>query len=315
MSRPAGPGSGRAAPSRILFVFLDGVGIGVADPAVNPFLAAGERIPTLTALMGGRVPTLDDPSASGPMGSSFPLDATLDMDGTPQSGTGQTALLTGESAAEIFGGHFGPWAPVALRPLVEERNVLRTARDRGLRVAFANAYPRGWPGPRGERRVAAVPLAARGAGVLDRHEEALAEGRAVASELVNDGWREHLGHTGLPHVTPEQAGANLARVSREGDLTLFAHYATDSAGHRQELEAGIAALVKVDAFLRGVLGDLDVETLLIVASDHGNIEDSSAGHTRNPALGIAAGPAADRAERLSDIRQVPSLILEVLGAG
>ena len=166
MSRPAGPGTGRAAPSRVLFLFLDGVGIGAADPTANPFLAAGERISTLTALMGGRIPTLDEPSARGPDGSAFPLDATLDMEGTPQSGTGQTALLTGESAAELFGGHFGPWAPVALRPLVEERSVLRAARDRGLRVAFANAYPRGWPGPGRERRVAAVPLAARGAGVL-----------------------------------------------------------------------------------------------------------------------------------------------------
>jgi hypothetical protein len=198
---------------------------------------------------------------------------------------------------------------------VEERSVLRTARDRGLGVAFANAYPRGWPGPGRERRVAAVPLAARGAGVLDRHEEALADGRAVASELVNDGWREHLGHTGLPHVTPEQAGANLARVSSEAELTLFAHYATDSAGHRQDLEAGVTALVKVDTFLRGVLGGLDPETLLLVASDHGNIEDSTGGHTRNPALGIASGPSADRAARLSDIRQLPTFILEVLGAG
>lgn len=314
MSLPAGPDSGRAAPSRILFVFLDGVGIGAADATVNPFVAAGERIPTLTTLMGGRVPTLDAPSVGGPGGSSFPLDATLDVDGTPQSGTGQAALLTGESAAEIFGRHFGPWTPVALRSLVEERSVLRAARDGGRLVAFANAYPRGWPGPGRERRVAAVPLAARGAGVLDRHEEALAEGRAVASELVNDGWREHLGHTGLPRVTPEQAGVNLARVSREADLTLFAHYATDAAGHRQDVEVGVAALVKLDAFLRGLLDELTADTLLLIASDHGNLEDAGSGHTRNPVLGIARGPSFDRAARLSDIRQMPSFILETLGA-
>jgi hypothetical protein len=315
MTRPLGPDSGRAGSTRVVFVFLDGVGIGAADPTLNPFVAAGDRIPTLTALMGGRVPTLDEAAGRGSSGSSFPLDATLDMEGTPQSGTGQVALLTGESAAEMFGRHFGPWTPVALRPLVEDHSVLRAARDRGLRVAFANAYPRGWPGPRRERRLAAVPLAARGAGVLDRHEEALGEGRAVASELVNDGWRDHLGHAGLPRVTAEEAGANLAHISREADLTLFAHYATDTAGHRKSVDAGVAALTKVDAFLRGLVAAMRADTLLLVASDHGNLEDASAGHTRNPALGIAAGPGSDRAARLSDIRQVPSFILEVLGAG
>lgn len=308
-------GPGRATPARVLFLFLDGVGIGVDDPAVNPFLAAGESIPTLTALMGGRVPTLEAPTSEGPHGRSFPLDATLDMDGTPQSGTGQTALLTGESAAEMFGRHFGPWTPVALRPVVEQRSVLRAARDRGLGVTFANAYPRGWPGPGGSRRIAGPPLAARGAGVLDRHEEALAEGRAVASELVNDGWREHLGHGGLPRVTAEEAGANLARISAEADLTLFAHYTTDAAGHRKDVRAAVAALTRVDAFLRGLLAALGADTLLLVASDHGNLEDARVGHTRNPALGVASGPGAERARELSDIRQVPAFILRALGAG
>jgi len=213
MTPPLGPAPGRAVPTRALLVFLDGVGIGAADAATNPFVAGRDRIPTLLRIMGGRIPTLDEPHSDGPEGRAFPLGATLDVPGTPQSGTGQAALLTGESAAEIFGRHFGPWTPVSLRPLVEERSVLRVVRNRGLEVAFANAYPRGWPGPGGGRRLAGPPLAARGAGVLDRHEDALADGRAVASEILNAGWRDHLGHRSVPVITAAHAGANLARIS------------------------------------------------------------------------------------------------------
>lgn len=296
-----------AEPSRVLFVFLDGVGIGVDDPDVNPFFAA--HLPTFAELAGGRLPSLD----AWRTGRAFALDARLDTDGTPQSGTGQTALLTGEHSARIHGGHFGPWTPVRLRPLVEERSLLRRAVDAGRKVAFANAYPRGWPGPGGSRRVAGPPLAARGAGLLDRHEEALGSGDAVSSEIVNDGWRRHLGHDRLPDVTPEEAGGNLAGIAALHDLTLYAHYSTDTAGHRSEMTPAIRALERVDAFFAGLLERLEPGTLLFVASDHGNIEDVRTGHTTNPSLGLARGPGAEEARGLTDIREVAGFLLGRIG--
>lgn len=301
------------ARTKVLFIFLDGVGIGPADPEVNPFVRGHGRIPTLQRLTGGIIPTLGRETREGPDGTSFPLDARLDVDGTPQSGTGQAALLTGESTAEMYGRHFGPWTPVRLRPLVEERSVLRRAASAGKSVAFANAYPRGWPGERGGRRIAGPPLAARGAGALDRHEEALGRGEAVSSEIVNDGWRTHLGHDWLPVVTPEEAGANLARIGSSTDLTLYAHYATDTVGHRGSMEDAVEALVRVDRFLAGLLTDLSSDTLLLIASDHGNLEDVGGGHTRNPVLGIAAGPGAERATEMQDLRDVTGFVLDVLG--
>lgn len=271
-------------PARLLFVFLDGVGIGTDDPARNPFARA--VIPTLLQLMGGRIPTLDAPRVEGAHGRSFPLDASL-------CGTGQAALLTGANAPALFGRHFGPWTPVSLRPLVEERSILRRAGDAGAAVAFANAYPRGWPGPRGDRRVAGPPLAARAAGLLVRHHEDLGRGRAVSSEIVNDAWRRHLGHLDLPAVTEAEAGRNLARIAADAEFTLYAHYATDTAGHRGGMEGGVAALERVDRFLAGVREELPDDVTLLLASDHGNLEEVGAGHTLNPALGVASGPLAD----------------------
>jgi len=309
VSSPRERARGRA---RVLLVFLDGVGIGEEDPEVNPFARA--VLPTLLQHLGGRLPWIHDPVARGAGAVAFPLDAILGVEGVPQSGTGQAALLTGENAPRIHGRHFGPWTPVGLRPLVEKRSVLRRAQDAGLTVAFANAYPRGWPGPRGGRHVAAPPLAARGAGVLDRHEEALRAGRAVASEIVNDGWRRHLGHTSLPVVTEEEAGRHLARIAREADLTLYAHYATDTAGHRGGMDGAVGALERVDRFLAGVLADLPPSCALLVVSDHGNVEDVRAGHTHNPVLGMAMGAGSEEmASRLSSILDVAGAVLRFLG--
>lgn len=279
---------------------------------MNPFLSA--ELPTLKGLLGGTLPTLDTPHVAGTAGRAFPLDATLGVGGMPQSGTGQAALLTGESTAELYGRHFGPWTPVRLRPLVEERSMLRRAADAGRSVAFANAYPRGWPGPKGGRRIAGPPLAARGAGVLDRHEEALGAGEAVSSEIVNEGWRRHLGHDWLPEVTAAQAGQNLGRISNGAQLTLYAHYNTDTVGHRGDLDDAAKALGRVDTFLRGVLDTLSADTLLLIGSDHGNIEDATMGHTLNPALGFATGPGSERAASLTDVRDVAPLVLDLLGA-
>lgn len=216
----------------------------------------------------------------------MPLDATLGIEGRPQSGTGQTALFTGLNAARIFGRHFGPWTPVALRPVLSEHNLLRTATDGGAEVAFANAYPQWYPEGVSTRRQAAPPLSALSVGALTRHHDALRDGDAVASGIENTGWREQLGYAEIPIISAEEAGANLARIATTADLTVFAHYDTDYAGHEGTLASGVEALERVDRFLSGVLEHLERDTVLVVASDHGNVEEADGKHTRNEVMGL-----------------------------
>jgi 2,3-bisphosphoglycerate-independent phosphoglycerate mutase len=329
--------------SRVLFLFVDGVGLGEDDATVNPLAAA--RLPVLETLLDGERPLRAvagtgppagdaadaAPSPGHPGGRDSPadaatrllaLDAALGVPGTPQSGTGQSTLLTGENTAARFGRHFGPWVPTALRPLVREHSFLRRAVDAGLSVAFANAYPR----PLLERARAAQngrhlgplragpPLAALGAGLLTRHADDLGRGSAVASEIVNEGWRTRLGHVELPAVTPAEAGHNLAAIAADNDLTFFAHYTTDYVGHRGSFQEAVATLERLDSFLGGVLERLPEDVLLLVASDHGNIEDVRVEHTQNPALGLVCGNGAgELAEDLHSLLDIRASVTRVLG--
>ena len=298
---------------RVLLLFLDGVGLG-DDADYNPFTHAS--LPTLHSVLGtlplrGAVVTADGASL-------HELDATFGVDGLPQSGTGQAALFTGEDAVALHGRHFGPWVPTTLRAMLAERNLLVRAQQAGRSVAFANAYPEELVTRVQDqtRRVPAFlragpPLVALAAGVLTRHTAALVRGDAVASEITNEGWRERL-RRDVPVIAPDAAGANLAAIAAQHDLTLYAHYATDTVGHLRALAPAVSALERVDGLLRGMLDHLPAGTTVVIASDHGNIEDIRAQHTRNPALGMVIGPGAENAA-LHALTDVAPFVLGLLG--
>lgn len=340
--------------TRVLLLFVDGVGLGADDASVNPFMVA--RLPAMEGMLGRKPVTAVGTPWHGENASLVALDAVLGVTGTPQSGTGQASLLTGVNAAAIHGRHFGPWVPSGLRSLVREQSILAQAQASGHTAAFANAYPEEVTHPaedgedtagvkrlpadapahreRGSRDTArsgrarrgkarrgsaflraGPPLAALGAGLLTRHTPELERGDAVASELTNDGWRDKLGRTSVPAIDAATAGRNLARIAVGADVTLFAHYTTDYAGHQQEMAAAVAALEMLDMFIGGLIEAAASDLLVIVASDHGNIEDVRVGHTRNPALGLVAGAGHRRvARQLHALPDVVPAIMDQIGS-
>lgn len=304
--QPSGGGlipSVTPVPRRVLFIFLDGVGLGEADPSVNPIAAA--NLPNLEGFLGpARLLKAAQPVA-GEGARAFGVDACLGIQGLPQSGTGQTALLTGVNAAELMGRHFGPWVPTAIRDLLSSRNLFGIARDSGIRVRFANAYPaQGRERDERVRRPGAFPFAARAADLLEFDEESLRRGDALASSITTERWRQYVDPR-APLIHPVEAGERLARIAGENELTIFAHYDTDYVGHRGSFEEAVSSIEVVDAFLGGVLAARSPETLVLVTSDHGNLEDVRGGHTRNEVPLIAVGPG--HPEALSGVRALTDI--------
>jgi bisphosphoglycerate-independent phosphoglycerate mutase (AlkP superfamily) len=99
------------------------------------------------------------------------------------------------------------------------------------------------------------------------------------------------------------------------DFVLFEYYYTDHAGHSQSATEAVEIIKMLDQLIDGILTAIDVtNTLLVVTSDHGNMEDlSTKSHTRNPVPLIAAG-AGHRAfaTGLTDLTHVAPAILNYL---
>jgi bisphosphoglycerate-independent phosphoglycerate mutase (AlkP superfamily) len=146
---------------------------------------------------------------------------------------------------------------------------------------------------------------------MNRHTPALMSGDAIASEIVNDGWRQYLKRTELPIITAHTAGQNLARITHEHELTLFAHYSTDHVGHTRDMAASIAALQRVDEFMSGLLSSIDDDVTIVLASDHGNLEDVRTGHTMNPAVGLFIGGQHRVFAKATALTDVAPLILQL----
>jgi hypothetical protein len=268
---------------KVVLLFLDGVGIGKRDPRVNPLFAA--RMPALRSLFDGDLPSLRARRASSRCASVIPLDPNLGVTGLPQSGTGQTALFTGVNASKLVGKHFGPYPYSTLKPVLEERNVLRRLIAAGRTVAFANAFPeRFFEYARQPRaRLTVTTLSCGYAGVPLRTHVDLAAGSAVSADITAEGWGA-LGHPDVKPVEPAEAGRRLARLTGEHDFVLFEYWKTDHAGHSQKMHEAVDVLEKFDGFLVGIMEVLDTrDSLLLITSDHGNVEDlSTRTHTRNP---------------------------------
>ena len=305
--------------TRILFIFLDGVGLAPSG-AGNPLSQV--PMPHLRALLGGPLvlPAAWSGSEDGRghgilagNGLVFrALDACLGVPGLPQSATGQTALFTGVNAPALVGDHVTAYPTEQLRGVIAASSVLKQVAEAGGKVLFANAHSeRFWEAIRKkERRLGASTLTAQAANAPIPTLADLAEGRAVLWDFTHEVASRHLGYE-LEVVSPEQAGIRLAQLASCYDLVLYESFLTDLAGHRR-LEAEWV-LVRLDAFLGSVLAQRTPETTVIVCSDHGNVEDATTkSHTTNPVPLLAVGPAAGCFETTKAITDVAPAIVSCL---
>ncbi|MEZ4711534.1 MAG: alkaline phosphatase family protein [Caldilineaceae bacterium] len=265
-----------------------------------------EITPTLHQLLDGRKPVAATGRLSTATAELIPADANLGVPGRPQSATGQTAILTGVNAPQRLGEHYGPRPDNRVRAILDEASLFMRLKQAGHSAFFCNAYPHGYFDAvnRGKRLLSAVPYAATvGGQTLLNHADLLA-GRGLAADFTNQGWRDDLGYADAPVFTPSQAGREMWRIAQPHAFTFFEHWHTDLLGHRGQLEQAVTILERFDGFLSGLLEAADLaQTLIIVSSDHGNVEDCSHGkHTENPALTLLLG--AERQKYAEQVRGI-----------
>ncbi|HEY45629.1 MAG: hypothetical protein AMJ88_05575 [Anaerolineae bacterium SM23_ 63] len=303
--------------ARVLFLFLDGVGLGDDDPKRNPFSTA--RLPTLEALLDDRRLIASSAPYEGSKATLFSVDARMGVDGRPQSATGQAAILTGKNVPALIGSHYGPKPNPPIIKILEEFNLFSEVKRRGGEAGLLNAYPpRYFESIYSRRRIySAIPLAVRAAGLELMTAEDLQAKRALSADFTGAGWAAQLDFPPAPIYFPAEAGALLAQLSLNYHLAWFDFWPTDYAGHRGTLAQGISLLETLDAVLDGLIKAWsDRQDLIVITSDHGNLEDLNwRGHTLNPVPALLIGPITLRREfskQVNDLSDIAPSVLRVI---
>jgi 2,3-bisphosphoglycerate-independent phosphoglycerate mutase len=293
---------------RFLFLFLDGVGLGEDEAVKNPF--ARVEMPHLQNLLGGKRLINNSAEVITERASLLSFDACLGVEGTPQSATGQATLLTGQNVPAELGYHYGPKPNPAVAEYLQNGNLFSRLQNSGHRAGFVNAYP-----PRyfeairsGRRNYSAIPLAATSAGLELKTVADLMDRKAISADFTGRGWRDQLGFSDTPLLRPELAGQLLAKLALSYEFTFFEYWLSDYAGHHQSIVEAFSILETFDQVLKGLLEAWDDSAgLIMITSDHGNLEDlSTRHHTRNPVPVLIIGAPGLRQKFLNNLVEAPS---------
>ena len=94
-------------------------------------------------------------------------------------------------------------------------------------------------------------------------------------------------------MTPAEAGGIVGRQIAHYDFLLYEYFQTDKAGHSGEIGKSETQLQMLDQFLTALLNESMENTLVVLTSDHGNLEDATTRrHTLNPVPLMAWGQDA-----------------------
>ena len=292
---------------RVLFIFLDGIGLGEHNLETNPFSRA--KMPTLSKLLNGRSLTKDAAPFHGEQASLLAISAAVGVRGLPQSATGQAILLTGINIPSELGYHYGPKPNPEVAAYLKEATLFSRFTKEGKKTTLLNAYPpRYFDGiDSGKRLYSSIPLSVVNAGLpLFRHDDLFA-GRALSADFTGEGWRSMLGFVDAPVMNAQDAGRKLAAIAKEYDFSLFEYWASDYAGHGQEMATAVSLMETFDGVLSGLVEVWD-DGLILITSDHGNMEDlSTRKHTDADVPALVIGEKTAREEFTSGLKDLTDI--------
>jgi len=308
--------------SRVIFIFLDGCGVG-RDDAGNPFCQAASR----------HLPFWKNGMAL-PDGTPIkPIDATLGIPGAPQSASSQTALFCGAGATAIGNRHRNGYPDRKLRRIILKKNLLSLLAAGGTSACYLNAYPaheelfsdphvriepdgRLWFSPffpeRFKRMISVTSCMLLASGQKPFGADDILSGNALYQDYSN----RQLIEKGLPlpEFSPKKAAQVIHGASRRYEFILYEFFQTDLYAHRRPFADCVGLIRDLDDLLGTLLSRLDKRSdTLVLTSDHGNLEDFHLhGHSRNPVPLLAWGRhGAHLRKKIRCLSDVTPAILEL----
>ncbi len=258
---------------KILFVFLDGVGIGEEKDS-NPFYKNNFFL--------GRILRELFKNGEYEKNKIFAksLKAINGIEGVPQSATNQTTIFTGVDSVKYYGGHKSGFPDKKLKKLLKKESIFLKLKNLGLNAHFANGFtPEYFNGKR--KRLSVTTLSAIYGGDKFVSIFEIPEKKCLFHDFTNVSLNVY-GYN-FPTFDTLTASKVLIDISKKYDFTLYEFFLTDIAGHSQDMEFASLILELLDAFLYNLFSIAIKEGItLLLTSDHGNIEDLSLKpHTKN----------------------------------
>ena len=290
----------------VIFIFLDGFGLG-EECETNPLTLHG--IPALESrlhakLIAGTNSTSDNYHFAG-------IDAILGIEGTPQSATGQTSLLTGKNAQAFLGYHLPAFPDSKLVSIIRKHSILKSLTTAGLKATFANAYTDAYFSQPGIS-YSVTTHCVLSAYIPFRMIRELLDNNAVYWDITRESLKKRVDSPPEP-IDPFDAGTHLSAIAEKHSFVLFECFESDLIGHACDMAAAERFLQKLDRFLEGIFSSKNDNVSVIICSDHGNIENCAKGsHTGNPVPLISIGPASASLKHVVAIDQVTPAIIEYL---
>jgi hypothetical protein len=306
---------------RLLFIFLDGVGIGEASNN-NPFyVAQADFLP----FYNGQNALPDGTPVKA-------IDPVLGVEGLPQSATGQTTLFTGENIPAMLKKHKGSYPNKLMRKIIKEKNIISRLRAKKLNAGFINAYPffsefftndyiniredgsfrfsDEFPLPF-KRRISVTTCIMITSHLVPFNERDIIEENAIYQDYSNLSLKRRIEeakkmekfeklakkiNVKLPQFSPEKAAEILFKTAQKYDFILYEYFQTDLYAHRRTFADRIQLIRKLNRLIGTLVSLLNREhDTLLVTSDHGNLEESAVHtHTRNPVPLVVWGNQSHR---------------------
>lgn len=292
----------------VILIFIDGLGLGSKDQKINPCL--NHKLNLFACY-----DTHQDIIRIENNGYCRPTDTTLGIKGLPQSATGTATILTGINCPEILNRHKPGFPNKILRSILTEHSILKKIKDKGYTSTFLNAFrPLFF---KLDEKMKWLLSATTTANLAAKNPFYTIDDIANRISVYHDYTNSRLIKRGfnIPLFSHHEAAEIIAHASNKFNFVLYEFFLTDHIGHKQNMEKAVDILISLENLVKSLITKIDLDnTLLIITSDHGNIEDISVKtHTRNKVGTYLWGRESDKlVYRINSLTDISKIILDYL---